>query len=660
MVRDVIHPLILTVICLALASASLHAQTAGAWERINPQFSDIDMRETLRPSAIKDVQDGAITISGRVRDSALPHVTLRVTTGSGQTCITHAIVQCGTFRAVYPRDFPDAPPLAPCVLFIDAIPGFANMGRGNAEATLIVYDSRRRLVPDYPSAFTTGLLDKQGRRDNACSSWYSTRALVNLYIRSYGARLAGVGKSNFDLDNPADLAYYKNSLALYDFDGRDRDWSQPWNQRIARTFWKSVYSTWFNASNDNPVDGNPANGAASNYVPYAFTNDFSDILIMHLMRLHLARQTEDNEASICNEALENLLACQHTGSDNFALPVPGRKREVYTAGAFRYGMFVDGQFLTERKGWFYNPAFRDYASGGVLNGRAVWALGEALRADPKGADAGQIESALALALQFCLNDALQAGYAKRTAQGHIYWRDAGEHAYLLLGMLSACEIKPGMIVLRADGKPGVTLRDACIDALDAIVDLEKPHGRWSVYPNVDSMAVAALAQGAIDLHDAPEAKRWRQAAQTCADGWLAATVDASEFRGPIVHFGLRLTSDAMTYRWHKLSEKSWANHNYIFFYQTGHWIHALSQLYALTGDARYKQRADAMVSYLCGDNPWGVRLLNELGGVYNWVEDRDGDGIEDNLKQDMYPESTTFCLIGVFHLMQAEVGRFHS
>jgi hypothetical protein len=48
-----------------------------------------------------------------------------------------------------------------------------------------------------------------------------------------------------------------------------------------------------------------------------------------------------------------------------------------------------------------------------------------------------------------------------------------------------------------------------------------------------------------------------------------------------------------------------------------------------------------------------VRLFNELGGVYNWVDDMDGDGVEDFLKQDQYPESTAFCQIGIFHLMRA-------
>jgi hypothetical protein len=108
----------------------------------------------------------------------------------------------------------------------------------------------------------------------------------------------------------------------------------------------------------------------------------------------------------------------------------------------------------------------------------------------------------------------------------------------------------------------------------------------------------------------------------------------------------------MTYNWSRLSP-SWGSRNYIFFYQSGHWIQALSRLYALTGEPRYRRRAEAMVSYFCGDNPWGLRLINEIGGVYNWVEDRDGDGVEDNLKQDMYPESTDFCQIGIMHLMRA-------
>ena len=112
-------------------------------------------------------------------------------------------------------------------------------------------------------------------------------------------------------------------------------------------------------------------------------------------------------------------------------------------------------------------------------------------------------------------------------------------------------------------------------------------------------------------------------------------------------FRSRVAPERMTYIW------PGADHPRVFYYQTGHWIHALADLHALTGDARYRQRAEAMVSYLCGNNPWQVRLFNELGAVYNWTDDADRDGLQDQLRQDMYPESTAFCQIGIMRLWQA-------
>ena len=91
----------------------------------------------------------------------------------------------------------------------------------------------------------------------------------------------------------------------------------------------------------------------------------------------------------------------------------------------------------------------------------------------------------------------------------------------------------------------------------------------------------------------------------------------------------------------------------IYYYITGHWVHALSDLYAATGDARYLQRALALVSELCGKNPLRVRLLTETGGVYNWSDDMDGDGLEDRIRQDMYPESTAFSQIGILRLIRS-------
>jgi len=166
--------------------------------------------------------------------------------------------------------------------------------------------------------------------------------------------------------------------------------------------------------------------------------------------------------------------------------------------------------------------------------------------------------------------------------------------------------------------------------------------------------IAALADGVSVLHDHPHADKWKQASVTAADSWLAAKVNSREYAAPVVHFGaMRRTPESMSFLWDWREDDP--GRPFIFFYISGHWIHALARIYDVTGDVRYRKRAESMVSYLCGNNPWHVRLLNEMGGVYNWVEDTDRDGIEDQMNQDMYPESTTFCQIGINHLLRAYV-----
>src|SRR5262245_1118775 len=159
-------------------------------------------------------------------------------------------------------------------------------------------------------------------------------------------------------------------------------------------------------------------------------------------------------------------------------------------------MFEDGSFLTEGKGWFHDPGSLDHAQGGVFNGRAVWALGEALKRDPESPSSPAAREGLRLALRFCLSDALELGYARRTGAGNVYWRDTGEHAYLLLGMLATAAVEPALAVPAGPGGAAVPLHEACAAALDALVDLELPHHQWQVYPDKDAMAIAALAEGA--------------------------------------------------------------------------------------------------------------------------------------------------------------------
>jgi len=617
----------------------------------SPTNPPVSLRDTVTPSAFRNLGAGPVEIAGHVTKPACSNVLVRVTTSLGATTTTQAPVQGTRFRCRYPAEFRGAPALAPGTLFIDATVDGAfdpsRPGAFQAEANVIVHDPKSSQTPELPSAFTCDLLDRAGRTDQASTEWPTVRALVNLSMHSRAAELVHVGRRDFDLAKPADLAWFKENLTLYDFDHRDRDWSQPLRHRVARTFWQSVWNTWFNSSNDHPLDGNPANNHPTNYLPYAFANDFADVLITYVLRQRSTRPLDDNLATLCHEGTENLLAMQHRGAGNFALPDAAGKREHYTAGAFRYGLFENGEFITEGTGWFYQPHFRDYADGGVLNGRAVWALGEALRHQPKGLLSGRLKEAIGLALQFCLHDGLASNYTRKTPAGNRYWRDAGEHAYLLLGMLAACEVAPDLPVRLDPDKLRTRIDRLCAPSLNALVDLVKTGAQWSIYPNVDSMAIAALARGAIVLKDQPDAARWRETARRVADAWMAVTVDPRERTAPCAHFGLRREPGRMTLVWGKGRKAQ------IFYYQSGHWVQALAELYALTREPRYRVRAEAIVSYLCGDNPWHVRLFNELGGVYNWTDDTDGDGIEDWLKQDMYPESTAFCQIGILRLSEA-------
>jgi hypothetical protein len=646
-VPDVLNGLL--AVFLLPAVSSLAADTGT--KPLSFPAAPISLRETVNPSPLVDWRKGKALVAGRVRDAGRTNVTVRVTTGTGASFQAIVPAARGQFRCEYPSAFAGAPPLEVGALFIDATTDsdfeVARPGHFQAEATLLVHGGAE-VRPDLPSAFTCDLRDQVGRVDQRSCEWPTVRALVNLYMRSQAARTVGVGRAAFDLAKPEDLRWFKENLSLYEFDQRDRDWSQPLRHRLRRTFWQSVWNTWFNASNDHPLDGNPANHSTTNYLPYAFANDLADLLVMYWMRQGCHRPLDDNLLGLVREGTENLLAMQHRDPSNFALPDAKGHRENYTAGAFRYGLFENGDFMVEGKGWFYNPRFRDYAGGGVLNGRAVWALGEALRHDPHGLLAPQLKGSITLALRFCLQDGRAGGYTKETRQGRVYWRDAGEHAYLLLGMLAACAAAPDLQVPVAGAGRGVALRELCAQSLTALVDLETPAHQWSIYPNEDAVAVAALAEGAVLLAGDPAAGRWGETAIRVADAWMAARVDPQERALPAVQFGLRVAPERMTYIWQKGGMVR------LFLYQDGHWIHALADLHALTGSPRFRVRAEAMAAYLCGDNPWQARLFNELGGVYNWTDDTNGDGIEDLLKQDMYPESTAFCQIGLMRLMESE------
>jgi hypothetical protein len=610
--------------------------------------AEISLSETLEPSALHDLREGPVNVIGST-NTMRGVVTIRITNSAGDSYLKKVPVEGGKFSCRYPSDFAAAGDLKPGLLFVDASESdfeVRSSKHNQAEVTIIVHGGRTQL-PDFPDILTSDLLDAMGNKDEASTQWSSVRKLVNLYMRSRGARVAGIGRPAFDLGRANDLKWFQESMSFYDFANRDRDWSTPLGNRPSRTFWQASHRKWFNSSNNHPLDGNPRNQASGNYRPYGFSNDFADWLVLYWMRNEASENSDGEILEVSRDGTRNLLALQHRGSENFAIMDQSGKRENYTAGAFRYGFFVNGEFLTENTGWFYCPDFKDYIQGGVFNGRCVWGLGEALRIDPNGPLAPQLKEALRSALKFCLHDGVKEGYTKATKQGNLYWKNAGEHAYLLLGMLAAYESDPELNVPMGEGEPPKKFRDLCITSLNALVDLEANLGTWSSYPNEDAMPLPALAQGAMVFKDAPEAAGWIQAAKRVADGWLATKVDSAERTAPCVQFGYRTKSGSMSLKYMKMGRVQ------VYYYITGHWIHALADLYAATGEKRYLERAQALLADLCGKNPLKVRLLTETGGVYNRSDDTDGDGVEDQIRHDTYPESTAFSQIGILRLIKS-------
>lgn len=608
--------------------------------------SHINLGECLSPSPVKDVAAGAVVVAGRADVPDGRPVRVRVTTAAGTSYAAVAPVAGRRFACRYPNDFPGAPPLAPQLLYVDTTAA-ADFGGDQAEGLLVVAGRGAGGTPDLPLAFTDDLIDAVGRKDGAAAQWLATRGLVSLFARSRVAAVMRVGRPDFDLANPADLGWFKANASLYYFDHRDRDWSRPLGNRPARSFWQAVWDTWFNPSNDHPWDGDPANRAPANYRPYTFANDLADLLVLYRLRPKRTGLMIDNRAALADEVLVNLLAMQHAGADNFALKEPSGRQEHYAAGAFRYGIFVTGEWLTEGTGWFVNPRHRDFARGGVFNGRCVWALGESLKADPDGPLAGRVRDALTRAVRYCLHDGLARGYTKRTPAGRPVWGgSAGEHGYLLLGMVAAAEVAPDLPVTLAPDRPAKPLREVCGDALDALAELPRPDGTWSRYANADAVNVAALAAGALAFPNDPRATNWTAAAKRAADAWMAFPFAPGERAAPTPHFANR-REGGMSFR------PAGSEPPHVPLYMGGHWLHALADLFAATGDRRYADRADALLAYYCGHNPLRVRLLNELGAVNNRVTDADRDGVEDTLHWDAYPESTAFVQIGLLHRLRA-------
>ncbi len=610
----------------------------------------VDLRECLRPSPIHRMDTGDVRIAGTAQVADGASVRVRVTTSLGDTYETQVTASKQHFVLRFPNDFPNAGPLCPMLMYVDATSaeqfGGPDSIAKQCEIVLIVAGNERSQWPDLPQAFLDDFLDAAGHKDQDTVQWQTQRTLVNLFMHSRSAQLMHIGRADFDLAHDRDYRWFQQHASLYDFDHRDRDWSVPLGNRVARGYWQAVWDRWFNGSNDHPWDGNAENRSPENYRPYTFANDLADLLVLYRLRPTTERVPADNRQTLANDVTANLLGMQHTGDDNFALVEASGKQEHYTSGAFRYGMFETGEWLTEGKGWFANPAFRDFVRGGVFNGRSVWGLGESLKADPNGPHAAKIREAIPLALKFCLHDGIARGYTRRLKSGLPYWGQPGEHGYLLMGMLAAAEVTPDLPVTLDPDRPPTRLRELCIRSLDALAEAIKPDGFWSNYPNADAVSIIALADGVALYGDHEHAAHWRSVAMQAADLWIDLKPLASERQKPTPHFGMRKDGGTTFY----LSAND--RHPHISLYVGGHWIHALARLSDVTGEAKYRQRAEALLGYYCGDNPLRVRLLNELGAVNNRTTDSDNDGTEDQIGWDAYPESSAFVQIGLLHLLR--------
>ncbi|WP_438479284.1 hypothetical protein [Oleiharenicola lentus] len=647
------------VVLVALMSAvTAHAESGPV---VRPPVS---LRETVAMTPFHDLDQARdISIRGSVQDVATKKIWLRVTDSFGRSATATVKTKGGKFSARFPKDFRGAAELVPAMYFIDAAlsEGAAPSARG--EAAVIVFAAQQRRLPDLPSAFTTDLRGADGSVDAQSPEWARMRAMTNLYYHSRSAQLAGADRPGFDLAKPADLAAFKRDVALYDFDARDRDWATPLGRRVARSFWQAVWDSWFGPSNDNE---RPAGSGI--YPAFTFANDTADILVSHLRRWRVRPATEqpveDDLATLCNEVLRNLAAMQR--KENDSAPV---QLGVEGPGAFYYGMFADGELMLDGTGWFHGGKRGDHRRGGVFLGRSLWAIGEALGQPLPGMPETTLRETLRLGLRWGFGlarthsdegqpyiRAIKARDGSKTVRA--LWRSPGEHAYLLLGLLAACERKEiaGLTIFEA-GEFGYaekqTVASLTQQALDALADAVQPEGYWSTFADIDATAVEAMARGASVFAGNPSAARWRDVAVKVADGWLAAKPVEGAYRGPVLlPVGRRVPGQPgeLRYRAHESSS------THLTYFHAGLWLQALAELEVLTGDVRYTRRFEEVAGYFCGNNPFDARMFTELGGVYNFVTDTDGDTVEDRLHFDLYPESTAFVHIGVLRHLQQRAG----
>lgn len=604
----------------------------------------VDLRPALHPDPVRIYTGEPIAIKGKETTGGTHSITITATDALGRTSTASAQSADGAFTVSWPSSFEPKLPFVPGPLYLDA--SHADDPDARSEILLLLLDPESS-IPDLPQLFCDDFLSAEGATDQQAPSWERNRALVNHFMRSRAAKIINIGRADFDIAKKADFNFFKQYMTLYDFDYRDRNWSTPLRNRPAQGFVQAVWDGWFNPTNSHFWDGNTENRAPENFRPYTFTNDLSDLLIVYQMLRGSKPHVPDNREQLTEDLLENLIALQHRGDTSFSLSVPGLKPETYTAGAFRYGMFESGEWLTETKGWFVNPKHNDFAHGGVFNGRAMWALGESLLAYPDGPQRQATIEAIQEVLRFCFFDGQKLGYTELTANGNPFWTRPGEQGYLVQGMLAASAVYPSLPIPTNVAGETITLEQLTKKSLNALTEKVRPNGIWTHYSDCDAVNLTALAKGAMVFPDAPDKQAWIDTAEKAALTWLDSRPMRNQAPDDFPLFGHTLGPDGMNY---KLGSDQFSH---VSLYSNGHWLHALSILHQAKPNRVYREKATSILAYYCGNNNVHARLYNELGAVYNRLTDLRGNGKFETLGWDAYPESTAFFQIGLMHYMNS-------
>lgn len=128
--------------------ASMIVTFAGSGSHAIPPIKpNVDLREMLVPSPLREVATGSVLLSGKAAVADGQSVRVRVTTSLGYCFEAETKASGKRFACRYPQDVAGAPPLSPLLLYVDATDaaefGGSDMLEYQAEALLALRDGDR-------------------------------------------------------------------------------------------------------------------------------------------------------------------------------------------------------------------------------------------------------------------------------------------------------------------------------------------------------------------------------------------------------------------------------------------------------------------------------------------------------------------------------------